>query len=58
MSTASEGVGSVLAELDVDKDDEVQEILDDVKAEVDRIDTFPEEAEKPVIVELIMRGCG
>jgi HAE1 family hydrophobic/amphiphilic exporter-1 len=55
MSTASEGVGSVLAELDVDKDDEVQEILDDVKAEVDRIDTFPEDAEKPVIVELIMR---
>ena len=55
MSTASEGSGSVLAELDVDTDDEVQDILDKVKTEVDRIDTFPEDAEKPVIIELVMR---
>jgi multidrug efflux pump subunit AcrB len=54
-STASEGVGTVLIELDVDSDDEVQSILDKVKTEVDRIDTFPEDAEKPVIVELVMR---
>lgn len=55
MSRASEGRGSVTAELDVDSDDEVQEILDEVKTEVDRIDTFPEDAEKPVIIELVMR---
>jgi len=54
-SKASEGVGSVLAELDVDSDDEVQDILDEIKAEVDRIDTFPKDAEKPVIIEVVMR---
>ncbi|MCK4727880.1 MAG: efflux RND transporter permease subunit, partial [Desulfobacterales bacterium] len=55
ISTASEGRGSVLAELDVDSDDEVQDILDKVKTEVDRIDTFPEDAEKPIVIELVMR---
>jgi multidrug efflux pump subunit AcrB len=54
-STASEGVGSILAELDVDSDDEVQGILDDIKTEVDRIDTFPDDAEKPVIIEIVIR---
>ena len=54
-STAQEGHGSVLVELDVDSDDEVQSILDEVKTEVDRIDTFPEEAEQPVIIEILMR---
>ncbi|GIT78250.1 MAG: hypothetical protein Ct9H300mP32_6320 [Verrucomicrobiota bacterium] len=30
--------------------------LDEIKARVDAIDTFPEEAEKPVIEEIIMRN--
>ena len=55
ISTASEGRGSVVAELDVDSDDEVQSILDNVKTEIDLIDTFPEDADKPVIIELIHR---
>lgn len=55
MSTAQEGHGSLLVELDVDSDDEVQSILDEVKTEVDRIDTFPEESENPVIIEVLMR---
>ncbi|MFH1624017.1 MAG: efflux RND transporter permease subunit [Pseudomonadota bacterium] len=55
MSTASEGQGTVVAELDVDNDEELQSILDDVKTEIDRIDTFPEDAEKPEIVKLVHR---
>ncbi|MDY7031014.1 MAG: efflux RND transporter permease subunit [Thermodesulfobacteriota bacterium] len=55
ISTASEGLGSVVVELDVDNDDEVQDILDKVKTEVDLIETFPEDADKPVIIELIHR---
>jgi multidrug efflux pump subunit AcrB len=54
-STASEGVGSITAELDVDSDDKVQDILDEIKTEVDRIDTFPDDAEKPVIIEVVLR---
>jgi len=55
MSTGAEGQGSVVAELDVDDDDDVQSILNEVKTEIDRIDTFPEDAEEPVIVELVHR---
>ncbi|MBU2501395.1 efflux RND transporter permease subunit [bacterium] len=46
-SSASEGMGMVMLELDrgVDK----RKALDDVKTEVDRIITFPEETEKPVV---------
>jgi multidrug efflux pump subunit AcrB len=55
MSTAQEGMALVVVELDVGGDDEVQGILDDIDTEVARIDTFPEEAEKPVITEMVMR---
>ena len=51
ISTAREGQGEVIAELETDAD--VQKILDEIKAEVDRIDTFPEEAEEPVVLEII-----
>jgi len=54
-STSSEGMGSVTAELDVDSDAEVQHILDEIKTEVDRIDTFPGDSEKPVIIEIVLR---
>jgi len=46
-STAVEGMGTVVVELDEDADD--RKVLDDVKAAVDRIDTFPAETEKPVV---------
>lgn len=51
ISTAREGNGQVLAELETGAD--VQKILDEIKAEVDRIDTFPEEAEEPIVMEII-----
>ncbi len=49
-SVASEGVGTVTIEL-LDGSD-VNLALDEVKARVDAIDTFPEEAEKPLIQEV------
>ena len=53
VSTAREGSGSVLVELAAGTD--VQKVLDEIKTEVDRIDTFPEDAEEPVIVEIVKR---
>ena len=52
-STASEGMGRVVVELELGAD--TRKVLDDVKARVDAIDTFPEEAERPVIQEVIMK---
>ena len=53
-STASEGIGVVSVEMERGAD--MSRMLDDIKNEVDRIDTFPEETEKPVIKELIRRN--
>jgi multidrug efflux pump subunit AcrB len=52
-STSTEGVGAVMVELEADTDS--REMLNDIKARVDAIDTFPEETEKPVIAELSNR---
>jgi multidrug efflux pump subunit AcrB len=52
-STASEGIGTVTIELESGADS--RELLNDVKARVDAIETFPEETEKPVISELTNR---
>ena len=52
-STAAEGVGTVIIELLEGVD--TREALDDVKTRVDAIDTFPEETEKPIIQEAILR---
>jgi multidrug efflux pump subunit AcrB len=49
-STAAEGVGRVMAELESNVDR--QTVLDDVKARVDAISTFPAGAEKPVVVDV------
>jgi len=49
-STAAEGMGSTLVEVEEYAD--VKEVLDDVKAEIDTIITFPKETEKPIISEL------
>ncbi len=51
-STANENVGLVVVEVDDDYD--VARLLNDIKSRVDAIDTFPEEAEEPVIEELVM----
>jgi len=53
-SVASEGVGTVTVELLPETD--VREALDDIKARVDAIDSFPEETEQAVIQELIVKS--
>lgn len=53
-SVAREGSGAVMIE--VMKGWDLRKLLDDVKAEVNAITTFPKEAEKPVIREVIRRS--
>ncbi len=48
-SAAMENLGTVTVELEEGADD--RKVLDDVKAAVDRIETFPAETEKPVVAE-------
>jgi len=50
---ASEGVGSVTAVMQTGADDD--QFLQDIKSEVDRITTFPLEAEEPIINKMIRR---
>ena len=52
-SMAAENLGTVTIELEEDADD--REVLDDIKAAVDRIETFPVETEKPVVSEVDTR---
>ncbi|GAB4322486.1 MAG: efflux RND transporter permease subunit [Candidatus Sumerlaeia bacterium] len=52
-STASEGVGTVVAELEPGVRD-AREILDEIELEVDRIETFPEEAKDPIIRQVVL----
>lgn len=52
-SVARENVGIVTIE--VIKDWDLKKLLDEVKAEVDRITTFPDEAERPVVREVTRR---
>lgn len=54
LSTANEGMGSVRIEIESGYDSRM--LLDEVKARVDAIDTFPEETEKPVIEEARIRN--
>jgi multidrug efflux pump subunit AcrB len=53
-SVAREGSGTVTIE--VVKDWDLKKLLEEVKAEVDRITTLPEEAEKPVTSEITRRS--
>lgn len=53
-SVASENVGVVTAELQLGTD--VSDALDKIKAEVDRITTFPVDAEEPEVQELTNRS--
>ncbi len=50
---AAEGFGTVTAELYPEFD--ANQILADIKTEVDRITTFPQDAEEPVIAKLLNR---
>ena len=52
-ATASENVGTVSAELKIDAT--VSKVLDDIKAEVDRIVSFPDQIERPEVRELTNR---
>lgn len=52
-ATASEGSGSVSIEMELGTD--IDRALDDVKAEIDQIQTFPVEAEEPDVRELTTR---
>ena len=52
-SIAAEGVATV--SIEVEEYADVKEVLDDVKAEVDRIETFPEETEKPIVSDVSTR---
>jgi len=52
-STAVEGMGTVMIE--VRSGEDARRVLDDVKTRVDAISTFPDEGEKPVIQEILMR---
>ena len=53
-SSAFEGMGSVTVELKAGAD--IESVLDDIKTEVDRIETFPENAKEPVVVEIVNRN--
>ena len=52
-STAAEGSGTVVIELETDAD--TREVLDEVKSRIDAITTFPVETEKPIIQEALIR---
>ncbi len=52
-STASEGSGTVSIELETGAD--LSKVVDDVKARVDAIETFPVETEKPLVQEVTNR---
>ena len=52
-ATAAEGWGTVTAELMEDADS--QRVYQDIKQEIDRITTFPEEAEEPEVSLAIMK---
>lgn len=51
-SSSGQNVGSVTIEVEVGY--EVRNVMDDVKTRVDAIDNFPEEAEKPILEEIVI----
>ena len=52
-STVSEGGGSVVAE--IERGGDLGRFLDDIKAQIDRIQTFPAGAERPEVTEVTNR---
>ena len=53
-SSSNEGAGVVTVEVLESAD--IRTVLDDVKTRVDAIDTFPEDAERPVVQEVLRRN--
>ncbi|MBW2232130.1 MAG: efflux RND transporter permease subunit [Deltaproteobacteria bacterium] len=53
MSVANEGIGIVT--IKVLPGEDIRVVLDDVKARVDAIDTFPDETEKPIVTQATFR---
>ena len=52
-STASEGGGSVLVEAAADAD--LSQVYDDVKNRVDAITSFPDQIERPMVAQVVLR---
>jgi multidrug efflux pump subunit AcrB len=52
--TASQNVGTVLVEVETGYD--VRDVMSDVKSRVDAIENFPEEAETPVLEEILVKN--
>lgn len=52
--TAVEGMGAVLVHVEDWAD--IEQALDDIKAEIDSIDTFPDEAEVPTVKQAQLQG--
>lgn len=53
-STASEGLGTIVVE--ALKDYDLSTLYDDIKSEVDRLDTLPEEAEDPIVEKITRKN--
>lgn len=53
-SASSQNMGSVTVEAETNRD--VRELMADLKTRVDAIDSFPDEAEEPVIEEIIIKN--
>lgn len=53
-STSSEGAADIRAELQLDADPDL--VLADIKSAVDRINSFPEDAERPVTRKVVFRS--
>ena len=53
-SVASEGSGTVIASLETFADSD--EVLDEIKTAIDRIETFPHETEKPIVTKASTRN--
>ncbi len=53
-STSSQNMGVVIVEVETGYD--VRDVMSDVKSRVDAIDNFPEEAEKPVLEEIVIKA--
>ncbi len=53
-STAAQNIGTVTVEVETGYD--VRDVMNDVKSRVDAIDNFPEEAETPVLEEILLRA--
>lgn len=52
-STSAQNMGSIIAEVETGY--KLRDVMDDIKTRVDAIDNFPEEAESPVLEEILIK---